>query len=75
MSISPCPTPDLVRICLIGSVGNDLLTLQAAQKLGVPVIVSDTGKEHITDEQWLTYFVINDFEGPIYQTIYKTKHK
>lgn len=74
MSVLPCAAKQ-TRICLVGGVSNDLSTLQTAQKLGVPVIISDTGLDYITDEKWLTYFILDDFEGPAYAAINNAKQK
>lgn len=70
----PCISKQ-TRICLVGGVSDDLNTLQIAQKLGVPVIISDTGLDYITDDKWVTYFVLDDFEGPNYGAINNAKQK
>jgi hypothetical protein len=54
---------------------NDEATVEAARQLNMPVLTSETGAEYIADDAWTTYFVLRDFEGPIYDTIYKSKHK
>ncbi|XP_063700471.1 protein ECT2 isoform X1 [Culicoides brevitarsis] len=69
------PITKQTRICLVGGVCDDANTLQAAQKLGVPVIISETGLEYITDEKWNTYFVLDDFEGNNYSKINHAKQK
>lgn len=66
---------DKIRICLIGTVVDDVQTLNAAKAFKVPVITSETGTEILEDESWITYFILNDFEGPMYEAIYKSKHK
>lgn len=63
------------RICLVGTVVDDKVTLAAAQAFNVPVITSETGSEFIEDESWITYFILNDFEGPLYEAISKMQHK
>ena len=63
------------RICLVGTVVDDKDTLAAAQSFNVPVITSETGSEYIADNSWITYFVLHDFEGPMYEAINKMKHK
>lgn len=65
------------RICLVGSVIENENVQNAAKVFNVPVVTSETGKEFISDSSWMTFFVISDFEGPIYEEIYKskTKHK
>lgn len=63
------------RICLVGTVVDDQVTLDAAKSLNVPVITSETGSELIADDSWTTYFIMKEFEGPIYEAIYRSKHK
>ena len=71
MSISP--SPENLRICLVGNVVNDADTVLAAQSFGVPVITSETGLEIINDDDWRTHFILDSFEGPIYETIHRNK--
>lgn len=66
---------DSKRICLVGTVVDDQITLAAAKSLNVPVVTSETGSEFIEDNTWTTYFILNEFEGPLYEAIYKSKHK
>ncbi|XP_046807867.1 protein ECT2 isoform X3 [Lucilia cuprina] len=73
MSISPPPSPENLRICLVGDVINDASTVEAAQTFGVPIITSETGLELINDCDWRTYFILNDFESPVYDAIHKSK--
>ncbi|XP_038117927.1 protein ECT2 isoform X2 [Culex quinquefasciatus] len=75
MSISPPPTPENVRICLVGAVAHDTVTLAAAQSFKLPVVTSETGGEFVSDTSHVTYFVLNDFDGPVYDTIYRSKHR
>ena len=74
MCVSPVPIQQ--RICLVGDVINDRATAGAAQTFGVPVIELEDGcEELIADTNWTTYFILNDFEGAIFKTIKKTKHR
>lgn len=75
MSVSPTPSALPSRICLVGAVVDDPDTVVAAQTFGVPVITSDTGADIISDTNWMTYFVLNDFDGPIFKAIQKSKHR
>ncbi|EAL39928.3 AGAP005796-PA [Anopheles gambiae str. PEST] len=78
MSISTSPsTPEIARICLVGPVAQDAATLAAAQSLKLPIVTSDTGAEYIGDDDISirTVFVLNDFEGPVYDAIYKAKQR
>lgn len=84
-SVSPTPTTTTVasttslstpyRICLIGTAVDDPKTVEAARSFGVPVITSETGEEFLTDTSWLTYFIMNDFEGPLFEAIQATGHR
>ncbi|XP_055688272.1 protein ECT2 isoform X9 [Lutzomyia longipalpis] len=63
------------RICLVGTVLDDEGTVKAAQSFGIPVITSETGSEYILDHDWVTYFVVNQFDGPMFEAIHKSKHR
>lgn len=63
------------RICLVGSVVDDYETRRVAETFNVPVEVSETGVELIGDTHWTTYFVMNEFEGPAFDAIRKSKHR
>ncbi|KAK4293207.1 hypothetical protein Pmani_034076 [Petrolisthes manimaculis] len=52
------------RLCLVGSLVDDVETLEAAKKFGVPVVASETGLEYTSDTGFCTYFVLADFESP-----------
>lgn len=73
MSISP--SPENLRICLLGCVVDDNSIVEAARTFGVPVLTSETGLEILTDNEWTTYFVMKEFDGPIYEAIHKSKHR
>lgn len=66
---------DRQRICLVGSVVDDNDTVQAAKRLNVPIVTSETGAEIATDTTWTTFFVMRNFEGPMFDAIRKTKHR
>ncbi|XP_030571512.1 protein ECT2 isoform X2 [Drosophila novamexicana] len=61
------------RICLVGEAGKDADTLQAAESFGMPVIHSETGLDVINDMDWRTFYVLQDFEDDIFDTIHKQK--
>ena len=63
------------RICIVGSLVGDENTQKVAESFNVPVITSETGLEYLTDNKVVTYFILEDFEGPIFETISKSKHK
>jgi len=69
MSITTLPT----RICLVGAVGQDADTLQAAESFGLPIVTSDTGLDIIGDSDWRTFYVLDDFEGASFEAIHKQK--
>ncbi|XP_061392978.1 protein ECT2 [Musca vetustissima] len=73
MSISSSPSPENLRICLVGDVIQNNAAVEAAHTFGVPVITSETGLELINDYDWRTYFILNEFEGPVYEAIHKSK--
>ncbi|XP_054086250.1 protein ECT2 isoform X2 [Zeugodacus cucurbitae] len=73
MSISPSPSPENLRICLVGDVVNDAETVEAARSFNVPVITSENGLDVLNDYEWRTFFVLQDFEGPIYDAIHRNK--
>lgn len=73
--ISANTKKSMQRICLVGIVVDNQESLKYAQSFNVPVITSETGGEFISDDSWSTYFVLNSFEGPIFEAIHKTKHK
>lgn len=75
MSISPSPSPENLRICLVGDAVNDAATVAAAHSFGVPVITSETGLEIINDYDWRTYFIVRDFESSLYEAIHKSKQR
>lgn len=72
----PPPTSsESTRICLVGTVVDDKISVEAAKSFGVNIVTSETGSEFIDDTQWTTYFVLNNFENTIYEAIHKSKHK
>ena len=73
MSISP--SPENVRICLVGTVAVDEVTVDAAKTFNVPIVTSETGADIVEDSDWITYFVMHDFEGPVFDAIRKSKHR
>lgn len=64
-----------MRICLVGAVAHDKASLAAAQSLKLPLVLSETGAEYVTDTSTVTYFVLNQFDGPVYDAIYRSKHR
>jgi protein ECT2 len=63
------------RICLVGPCSENSKLLEALEAFKIPIICSETGLEFIHDHKWTTYFVLNQFEGDIFDKIYKSKQK
>lgn len=61
------------RICLIGTVSKDCQVLKAAESFDLPIVKSETGQEYINDNNCSTIFVLENFEGDVYNTLYKAK--
>lgn len=79
ISIFP-PTPEMsisttlaARICLVGEVGKDAETLQAAESFGLPIVTSETGLDILGESEWRTFYVLDDFEGASFEAIHKQK--
>lgn len=64
-----------MRICLIGELGNDDELLNISKLFNVPVEVSETGDELLADTSWLTYFVLKNFDGTIFDKLVQQKQK
>lgn len=62
------------RICIVGSLINDNSVCAAAQSFGVSIVTSDTGFEYAADTNCSTIFIIDNFDGEIFDTLYKSKH-
>lgn len=63
------------RICLVGDVVDDQKVLAAAKSFCIPIITSETGSDYVLDKEWLTYFIMTDFEGPMFKAISKSGHR
>lgn len=63
------------RICLIGTVASDPDTIALAESFGVPVETSDTGIDKLAEREWITYFIVSDFSGPIFEELQKSIHE
>lgn len=64
-----------LRICLVGTVVDDAPTVTAARSFGVPVVTSETGDEFVGDTTWTTFFILPDFDGPMFEAIQATGHR
>lgn len=61
----------MTQICLIGNLGQDPDLVKIAGGFGVPVLTSETGEEFLTDKLCITYFIIKEFEGSIFDHLWK----
>lgn len=66
-----------VRICLVGEVMDDQETIKAAKHFNVPILTSETGQEYALEKegQWTTYFILKNFEGPLFDALSKSPNK
>lgn len=65
-----------VRICLVGEVMDDQETIKAAKHFEVPILTSETGQEYALEkDQWTTYFILKNFEGPLFDALSKSPNK
>lgn len=64
------------RICLLDHVAHDQDVIIASKLFNVPVVTSETGVEFLDDASWMTYFVMSEFEGPLFDDLSQhKKHK
>lgn len=61
------------RICIIGDLAADNKLHSVAESFGVPVVCSENGLEYINDNACCTYYVIDTFEGDIYNALSKSR--
>lgn len=59
------------RICLVGSLADEVETLEAAKKFNVPIVTSETGLEYVSDLSYCTYFILADFESDEFEELNK----
>lgn len=68
--------PPNARLCLVGDVVDDEGTLAAAKQFEVPILTSETGEEYALEKSpFVTYFILKDFEGPLFQALSKSPNK
>lgn len=58
------------RLCLVGDIKEDQGILQAAEIIGVPICISDNYQELKDDKTYDTFFVVQEFEGPVFESLY-----
>lgn len=66
---------DNTRVCLIGALAANEEMNKLAEQLNIPVLRSETGAEVLIEDTSSTYFILQDFEGPVYEAIRRKTHK
>ncbi|CAH1117797.1 unnamed protein product [Phaedon cochleariae] len=61
------------RLCLVGDLAKDSNLHAVAETFGVPVVTSKDGLEYAQDDSCTTIFVLANFEGDVYNRLYKSK--
>ncbi|KAJ8983138.1 hypothetical protein NQ317_014713 [Molorchus minor] len=69
----PGPSSLDVRICLVGSLANNSTIRSVGETFGVPVLSSENGQEFAQDDSCTTVFVLEIFEGDVYNNLYKSR--
>ncbi|XP_046392946.1 protein ECT2 isoform X3 [Ischnura elegans] len=63
------------RICIVGKLGNSSDLIEAAKSFGVPVVFSETGLEYLKDDAFETFYILEEFNGPVYEKIHRGTQK
>lgn len=61
------------RICLIGGLANDYGLQTVAESFEVPVVHSQDGKQYMDDTACCTYYIIDNFDGSVYNSLCKCR--
>jgi hypothetical protein len=61
------------RICLVGSLAKQAALRKVAESFNVPVVTSDDGRDYAQDDFYSTMFVLENFEGDVYNSLCKQK--
>ncbi|CAH1130742.1 unnamed protein product [Ceutorhynchus assimilis] len=61
------------RICLIGGIAKDNKFRTVAESFNVPVVSSVHGREYMDETSCCTYYVIDNFDGEIYNSLCKSR--
>ncbi|KAG5896616.1 hypothetical protein JTB14_009526 [Gonioctena quinquepunctata] len=61
------------RLCLVGNLAGDAKLHSVAETFGVPVVTSKDGQEYAHDESCQTIFVVDNFEGDVYNKLNKLR--
>ncbi|XP_068904780.1 protein ECT2 isoform X4 [Tenebrio molitor] len=61
------------RICLVGSLAKQAALRKVAESFNVPIVTSDDGRDYAQDDFYSTMFVLENFEGDVYNSLCKQK--
>ncbi|XP_019767152.1 protein ECT2 isoform X2 [Dendroctonus ponderosae] len=61
------------RICLIGGLANDSGLQSVAESFEVPVVHSQDGREYMNDTACCTYYIIDNFDGSLFNSLCKCR--
>ncbi|XP_018330575.1 uncharacterized protein LOC108740672 [Agrilus planipennis] len=67
--------PSNKQICLTGSVGEDADVCELAKSFGHPVVISENGFEYLGDKSHTTIFILDSFEGDLFNELYKHRQQ
>ncbi|KAL7645017.1 UNVERIFIED_CONTAM: hypothetical protein RMT77_003387 [Armadillidium vulgare] len=59
------------RICLVGNLAEDKESTEAAKKFGFPIVTSKDGLEYAEDKEFVTYFIVSDFDTEEFERLQK----
>ncbi|VEN56703.1 unnamed protein product [Callosobruchus maculatus] len=63
------------RLCLVGSLADDSTLRTVAESYGVPVVTSKDGQEYTHDDSCSTIFVLENFEGNVFEKLHKSRKR
>ncbi|XP_023015311.2 epithelial cell transforming 2 pebble isoform X3 [Leptinotarsa decemlineata] len=61
------------RLCLVGNLSKDLKLRSVAETFGIPVVTSKDGQEFAQDDSCHTIFVLENFEGDVFNRLNKLR--
>nr|CAH7740851.1 unnamed protein product [Callosobruchus chinensis] len=63
------------RLCLVGKLADDSALRTVAESYGVPVVTSKDGQEYTHDDTCSTIFVLENFEGNVFEKLHKSRKR
>nr|CAI5842869.1 unnamed protein product [Callosobruchus analis] len=63
------------RLCLVGNLADDPALRTIAESYGVPVVTSKDGQEYSHDDSCSTIFVLENFEGNVFEKLHKSRKR